>query len=100
MCWLAGFRKNGVDWRQTEPRHRIDDRDFGMVEDWVGEPDRISGRLWQERRCGNEGDDAGGSKSPYRNGQRRFSLARRTRLQKRKRGYENAGASDTDHDKR
>jgi hypothetical protein len=44
----VGFAKHGINRRQTKPRDRIDQRDFCMIEDRIGEPDGAAGRLRQD----------------------------------------------------
>ena len=39
----AGGAKNRIDRRQALPRHGVDDRDLGMIENRVGEVNRVTG---------------------------------------------------------
>ena len=44
----AEFAEHRVDRRQAEPRHRIDNRDLGMIEDRIGELHGVAGKFGQD----------------------------------------------------
>ena len=63
---------NRIDRRQPLPGYRIDNGNFGMIENWIREICPIGGDLWQDRHRRHERNNGrcGKSRQLYR----RYSL--------------------------
>ena len=70
--------ENRVHRRQPGSRHRIDDRDLGMIENRIGEVDRARGEFRDDRHGGRQRQEGCGSERPRRYGRARLGIAYRS----------------------
>ena len=79
----AGRAEDRIDRRQALPRHRVDDRDLGMIEDRIGEMNRAADNFGRIATAGTSASTAAAANAHAWYRRRGVGIAIRRELERR-----------------